>query len=105
MKTEGGNEILGYFGRFGLISIPPEANSGDDGQNHCGVNEDAWATPKGHPLIGDSERMPTKAALARLRRALRISVPAHRGHKCRTDKERDTEFSAGGGALSASTSY
>jgi hypothetical protein len=24
MKTEGGNEILGYFGRFRLIPIPPE---------------------------------------------------------------------------------
>ena len=64
---------------FGLIPIPPEASSGDDGRNHHGLNEDVWDAHKEHPLLVDSERMATKAALARLRRALGINVPAHWG--------------------------
>ncbi len=34
---------------FGLVPIPPEASSGDDGRDHHGLNEDVWDAHKEHP--------------------------------------------------------
>jgi hypothetical protein len=64
---------------FGLLPVPPEVSSGDDGRDHHGLHEDVWAAHADHPLRVDSERIATNAALARLRRALGINVPAHWG--------------------------
>ena len=57
---------------LGLLPIPPDASPGD-------VRKDAQHSHKEHLLPDDSKRIATKAALVRLRRALGINVPAHRG--------------------------
>jgi hypothetical protein len=64
---------------FGLLPIPPEASSGVDDRNQHGLSEEVRHSHNAHPLLVDSERMATKAALARIRRALGINVPAHWG--------------------------
>ena len=62
---------------FGLLPIPPEASSGADDRNQHGLSEEVRHSHNAHPLLVDSERMATKAALARLRRALGINVSGH----------------------------
>jgi hypothetical protein len=64
---------------LGLLPIPPETNSGDANRNQHVPSEELQHSHKKYALLGDSKRMATKAALARLRRALGINVSGHWG--------------------------